>query len=176
MCFTVAGREKKKSNPLVLQYNPPFLTTINTQNNFFFYIWEKSKSPHLDWNKISQKISQLKKFCNTSFSFFLFFPLFDQTSIIHIAFEAFSTSSMALGQSSSNPNSPQKSSDSSAFQWPPATAPSPSSAGSSDISVKEIIDKYHPNNNELLKHALIAKSEEDKVHLLWFIITSKKKC
>ena len=63
---------------------------------------------------------------------------------------------MTLGQSSSNPNSPQKSPDSSAFQWPPAVA-------SSDISVKEIIDKYHPNNSELLKHALIAKSEEDKV-------------
>ncbi|KAK4509164.1 high-affinity iron permease [Mucor velutinosus] len=66
---------------------------------------------------------------------------------------------MTLGQSSSNPNSPQKSPDSSAFQWPPVAAPSSSS---SDISVKEIIDKYHPNNNELLKHALIAKSEEDK--------------
>jgi hypothetical protein len=71
---------------------------------------------------------------------------------------------MTLGQSSSNPTSPQKSSDASAFQWPPAAAAAPSPS-SSDISVKDIIDKYHLNDKELLKHALIAKSEEDKVHL-----------
>ncbi|KAF1798085.1 hypothetical protein FB192DRAFT_1289339 [Mucor lusitanicus] len=68
---------------------------------------------------------------------------------------------MTLGQSSSNPTSPQKSSDASAFQWPPAAAAAPSPS-SSDISVKDIIDKYHLNDKELLKHALIAKSEEDK--------------
>lgn len=64
---------------------------------------------------------------------------------------------MTLGQSSSNSNSPQKSPCSTAFQWPVPTTTC------ADISVREIIEKYHPNNNDLLKHALIAKSEEDKV-------------
>jgi hypothetical protein len=64
---------------------------------------------------------------------------------------------MTSGQSSSNSNSPQKSSCSTAFQWPVPTTTC------TDISVKEIIEKYHSNNNDLLKHALMAKSEEDKV-------------
>ncbi|KAG2190781.1 hypothetical protein INT46_001821 [Mucor plumbeus] len=63
---------------------------------------------------------------------------------------------MTSGQSSSNSNSPQKSSCSTAFQWPVPTTTC------TDISVKEIIEKYQSNNNDLLKHALMAKSEEDK--------------
>jgi hypothetical protein len=50
-----------------------------------------------------------------------------------------------------NSNSPSRSS---AFQWPEPN---------NDISVKEIIAKYYPNNQDLLKHALMAKAEEDKV-------------
>jgi hypothetical protein len=42
------------------------------------------------------------------------------------------------------------------FQWPAPSSPT-------DISVKEIIEKYYPNDKELLKHALMAKVEEDKV-------------
>lgn len=42
------------------------------------------------------------------------------------------------------------------FQWPTPIS-------STDISVKEIIEKYYPNDKELLKHALMAKVEEDKV-------------
>ncbi|CEP14819.1 hypothetical protein [Parasitella parasitica] len=64
---------------------------------------------------------------------------------------------MTLGQSSSNPNSPQKSSYPTAFQWPV-----PVTASCNDISLKEIIEKYYSSNNDLLKHVLIAKSEEDK--------------
>ncbi|KAI7890218.1 uncharacterized protein EV154DRAFT_465902 [Mucor mucedo] len=41
------------------------------------------------------------------------------------------------------------------FQWPAPVSPT-------DISVKEIIEKYYPHDKELLKHALMAKVEEDK--------------
>ncbi|CAO3656507.1 unnamed protein product [Mucor hiemalis] len=56
--------------------------------------------------------------------------------------------------------SPQPSSQSpttrpSAFEWPVPPH-------DNDISVREIIEKYYPNDQELLKHVLMAKAEEDR--------------
>ncbi|KAI7905887.1 uncharacterized protein BX663DRAFT_498015 [Cokeromyces recurvatus] len=45
--------------------------------------------------------------------------------------------------------------NSSIFQWPIPTT-------TNDISIKEIIEKYYSTNNELLKHILSAKIEEDR--------------
>jgi hypothetical protein len=55
-----------------------------------------------------------------------------------------------------NSNSPPRSS---AFQWPVPNG----YHNKNDITVKEIINKYYSNNQDLLKHALMAKVEEDKV-------------
>jgi hypothetical protein len=53
--------------------------------------------------------------------------------------------------------SPQPSS--SAFQWP---KPANTDNSMNDLSVKEILDRYH-DDPELMKYILSAKSEEDKV-------------
>ncbi|GAA5799886.1 hypothetical protein HPULCUR_005307 [Helicostylum pulchrum] len=51
-----------------------------------------------------------------------------------------------------------------AFQWPiPNKSPiTKNNNNNNEISVREIIEKYYPNDKELLKHALMAKAEEDK--------------
>jgi hypothetical protein len=63
-----------------------------------------------------------------------------------------------MSSSSPQETSPQQS-RSSAFQWP---IPSSSPNSPTEISVKQILDKYS-HDPEILKHALMAKSEEDKV-------------
>ncbi|KAI8880507.1 hypothetical protein K501DRAFT_335324 [Backusella circina FSU 941] len=63
-----------------------------------------------------------------------------------------------MSSSSPQETSPQQS-RSSAFQWP--IPPSSPNNSSTEISVKQILDKYS-HDPEILKHALMAKSEEDK--------------
>ncbi|KAI8338826.1 hypothetical protein BD560DRAFT_412798 [Blakeslea trispora] len=55
--------------------------------------------------------------------------------------------------SSGSQSDSDSSSRTSVFDWPTPT---------SDISVREIIDKYYTTHPDLLKHALMAKIEEDK--------------
>lgn len=55
--------------------------------------------------------------------------------------------------------SPHNKPPTSAFQWP-----IPQQSGSSEISIREILDHYG-NDPELLKCILTAKSEEDKVKI-----------
>ncbi|KAG0739801.1 hypothetical protein G6F57_006477 [Rhizopus arrhizus] len=62
-------------------------------------------------------------------------------------------------QSHSNSLSPHSKQPTSAFQWP--IPPSSQPGGSSEISIKEILDRYS-DDPELLKCILAAKSEEDK--------------
>lgn len=70
---------------------------------------------------------------------------------------------MTLSQSPHpDSNSP---SGSSAFQWP---------VSNNDISVKEIIIKYYPHSQDILKHVLMAKAEEDKVRYGIIIISHQK--
>lgn len=66
---------------------------------------------------------------------------------------------------SPHPNqlSPRSKHSMSAFQWPI----SPSSQSSTEISLKEILDR-HGDNPELLKCILRAKADEDKVNYLLF--------
>lgn len=71
---------------------------------------------------------------------------------------------MANNTQSPKPKS-QSPSRPSAFQWPV-----PNSSYDSNISVREIIEKYYPNDHELLKHALMAKAEEDRVRILFVFI------
>jgi hypothetical protein len=83
---------------------------------------------------------------------------------------------MANNTQSPKPKS-QSPSRPSAFQWPVPNS------YDSNISVREIIEKYYPNDHELLKHALMAKAEEDRVRiyficyffLLWWEYMKKEK-
>ncbi|CEP14065.1 hypothetical protein [Parasitella parasitica] len=72
-----------------------------------------------------------------------------------------------MANNSPHPNSlsPHSKQSASAFQWPIPPSPSHSKPASnpnmSDITVKEILDRYN-EDPELLKYILTAKSEEDK--------------
>lgn len=71
---------------------------------------------------------------------------------------------------SQSPPSKQK-----AFQWPIPNSPiNKSTNNNNEISVREIIEKYYPNDKELLKHALMAKAEEDKVKYFLYIQDKNK--
>lgn len=59
---------------------------------------------------------------------------------------------------SPQPHSQSPTTRPSAFEWPVPPH-------DTDISVREIIEKYYPNDQELLKHVLMAKAEEDRVRI-----------